>query len=78
MSPVGISDYNINYKSKWNFKDEPRPPSENKGDLKRGRNEGSSGRSSTLNMSSSTGSTSRRTTTNTPNTASKDSGTMDQ
>jgi hypothetical protein len=54
--------------------DENRPPSELKGDLKRGRNEGTSSRSTTLNPPSATGTTSRRTAANTSNTNSKDSG----
>ncbi len=54
--------------------DDNRPPSENKGDLKRGRTDGASSRSTTLNPPSATGSTSRRTAANTPNTPSKDSG----
>lgn len=52
----------------WFFLDENRPPSENRSDSKRGRNEGSGSRSSTLNPPS------RRTTANTLNTNSKDSG----
>ncbi|CAF4006952.1 unnamed protein product [Rotaria magnacalcarata] len=44
-----------NEKRNRNESDENRPPSENKGDLRRGRNEGSSGRSSVLNASPATG-----------------------
>ncbi|CAF1637777.1 unnamed protein product [Rotaria magnacalcarata] len=62
-----------NEKRNRNESDENRPPSENKGDLRRGRNEGSSGRSSVLNASPATGSTSRRTTGNTSNASYKDS-----
>ncbi|CAF3894964.1 unnamed protein product [Rotaria sordida] len=53
--------------------DESRPPSENKGDLKRGRNEGSGSRSTTHNSSSATANTSRRTAANTLNTNTKES-----
>jgi len=54
--------------------DENRPTSGSRGDPKRGRNEGSGGRSSTLNHPSATANTSRRTPANTSNTNTKDSG----
>ncbi|CAF4146709.1 unnamed protein product [Rotaria socialis] len=69
---TGRTSQNVEKRNR-NESDENRPPSENKGDLRRGRNEGSSGRSSVLNASPATGSTSRRTTASTSNASNKDS-----
>ncbi|CAF4323982.1 unnamed protein product, partial [Adineta steineri] len=55
--------------------EEHRPSSGRQSDLKRGRNEGSTSRSTVLNVALTTGNTSRRPAPNTLNTNTKESGT---